>query len=340
MNDTTQIINTAQNFAESTLMSTGIVCPVCKTNNSSIEIYCAECGFLLSSSLGESTEQDDYPEEKYTIIEKISGRVFRLHPGVSTVGRSDSDILLNDSTVSRRHATIELSSDDTIFLTDIGSTNGTFLDGKRLEAGAPAQLQNGSEIKFGNVITILSDTQNPMKPSAALPPYNDARAEQTLIGAAPASLPFQIMNQGIVAVNIKVPDLPLDIIQNDVAAVLRYGEDNFQEIPLYPGKYKIGRKGGNDIVLNQDAYVSGAHAEISCEPGICILTDLGSSNGTFVNDIRLEPQSPHSLADGDILRFGNSIFHLQINDILDLGAEPKSENNKKLLSAESDDDVF
>ena len=65
---------------------------------------------------------------------------------------------------------------------------------------------------------------------------------------------------------------------------------------------RIGRKSDNDIVLTNTS-VSGMHAEIFVnEEGIVFLTDLGSTNGTFINGNKIEGSV--LLKKGDILRFG------------------------------------
>jgi pSer/pThr/pTyr-binding forkhead associated (FHA) protein len=65
---------------------------------------------------------------------------------------------------------------------------------------------------------------------------------------------------------------------------------------------RIGRKSDNDIVLTNSS-VSGRHAEIFVnEEGIVFLTDLDSTNGTFINGNIIEGSV--LLKKGDILRFG------------------------------------
>ena len=57
------------------------------------------------------------------------------------------DIFLQDPSVSRIHASLEKSGEDW-YLRDRGSTNGTFLDGLRLEEGEKKKLLDGAEISF------------------------------------------------------------------------------------------------------------------------------------------------------------------------------------------------
>ncbi|MEZ4368361.1 MAG: FHA domain-containing protein [Kofleriaceae bacterium] len=64
---------------------------------------------------------------------------------------------------------------------------------------------------------------------------------------------------------------------------------------------------GNDPtcgVVLQDQYMSGKHAEIKVENGIWVLKDLGSTNGTYVNNRRVEK---HELVDSDFVKFGSSL---------------------------------
>lgn len=58
------------------------------------------------------------------------------------------------------------------------------------------------------------------------------------------------------------------------------------------------------IVLT-DTYMSSKHAEIRAEGGNWILHDLGSTNGTYVNDRRVEQ---HELVDNDFVKFGKSVL--------------------------------
>ncbi|MEA2683192.1 MAG: hypothetical protein QOK05_1520 [Chloroflexota bacterium] len=60
--------------------------------------------------------------------------------------------------------------------------------------------------------------------------------------------------------------------------------------------------------LDNEHVVSRQHAEIEHQAGITIIRDLGSRNGTFVNDERLDPSAARHLKDGDSVRFGHIAF--------------------------------
>ena len=74
--------------------------------------------------------------------------------------------------------------------------------------------------------------------------------------------------------------------------------------PLGGESVILGRERG-DIVFSEDGYVSGTHARISQRDGRCYLTDLNSSNGTF---IRL--REPRAIPSGSFLLMGQQLFRV------------------------------
>jgi len=71
------------------------------------------------------------------------------------------------------------------------------------------------------------------------------------------------------------------------------------------GRTNIGRGQNNQVVLN-DPTVSRNHAWIKAEGDSFLIFDVGSANGTFVNDRRVE--DPQHLTNGDVVRFGEAEF--------------------------------
>jgi pSer/pThr/pTyr-binding forkhead associated (FHA) protein len=65
----------------------------------------------------------------------------------------------------------------------------------------------------------------------------------------------------------------------------------------------IGTDPKSTVVLN-DKFMSSKHAEIKAEGGVWILKDLGSTNGTYVNNKRIDK---HELVDNDFIKFGSAL---------------------------------
>ncbi len=67
------------------------------------------------------------------------------------VGRSeDRDLSIDHSTVSKRHAFLLKDESGVYKLGDAGSTNGTFLNGQRVETGEPVFIRDGNIVSFGD----------------------------------------------------------------------------------------------------------------------------------------------------------------------------------------------
>jgi two-component system, cell cycle response regulator len=80
------------------------------------------------------------------------GDVFPLAPGKEHVigRREDADVSIRDDGISRRHAAIRVEGEGAI-LRDLGSANGTFVDGVRVEE---ARLEDGSRVAIGGATTL------------------------------------------------------------------------------------------------------------------------------------------------------------------------------------------
>jgi pSer/pThr/pTyr-binding forkhead associated (FHA) protein len=74
---------------------------------------------------------------------------------------------------------------------------------------------------------------------------------------------------------------------------------------------KIGKGPQNDIIL-ADASVSGAHAMISFDNGVFKLSDLGSRNGTLLNDARVS--EPREIHHGDLIKMGHCTLTFRLKE--------------------------
>jgi pSer/pThr/pTyr-binding forkhead associated (FHA) protein len=85
--------------------------------------------------------------------------------------------------------------------------------------------------------------------------------------------------------------------------------DDGQHHVLARDVVSIGRDRLNDVVLSGDPKVSRTHAELRHQDDQWVLVDLGSRNGTVVNDRRI---TRHPLKDGDRIRVGTTSFTMEI----------------------------
>ncbi|UED88569.1 FHA domain-containing protein [Streptomyces profundus] len=113
-----------------------------------------------------------------------AGGVHLLRGGTATIGRSaDADIPLDDPDVSRLHCSLTLRPDGTVTVADLGSTNGTSVDGRPVRE-RPERVPPGGILRLGEsaLRVIAADGQEPPAVSAA--PPAEAPAEPPRGGAA------------------------------------------------------------------------------------------------------------------------------------------------------------
>ena len=142
-----------------------VYCPECGFQNPEAANYCSKCGALLvreeSSEATMAFVPEEADEEGQRELEDFgikgpalvvrsgggrAGETFALSAEKTTIGRSpDCDIVLDDVTVSRRHAVVT-HKDGELTIEDLGSLNGTFLNRHRIESGA---LTDGDELQVG-----------------------------------------------------------------------------------------------------------------------------------------------------------------------------------------------
>lgn len=88
------------------------------------------------------------------------------------------------------------------------------------------------------------------------------------------------------------------------------GQNPGHRYPIEKEFYRIGASANNDLVLSDDEYISTIHACIRYDHPNLYVEDLGSANGTYLNDFRLSG-SPMTLGPGDQIRVGKTTLELQ-----------------------------
>lgn len=93
-------------------------------------------------------------DKKYSLAVlqgKASGQIFEIHKVRTVIGRADCDLVLDDPEASRQHASLEVLG-SRVVVSDLKSTNGTFVDGQQIEQ---TELQNHNEFRIGEHVMML-----------------------------------------------------------------------------------------------------------------------------------------------------------------------------------------
>jgi ABC-type multidrug transport system ATPase subunit/pSer/pThr/pTyr-binding forkhead associated (FHA) protein len=264
------------------------------------------------------------------------------------IGRSpDCDLVMTEAEVSSRHCRLSLTSDGYL-LEDLGSSNGTFVNGTRISA--PVAVKQSDRITLGQKVP-LPWPREPAAPQARPGPP----APPPPPTAAPAG--SRILRVGRAPDNDVVLDHPSVsghharvVVQGDRAVLEDLGSSNgtfvgqrdqrVQKAPLksddvvYLGSLRVPASRllgaeeaadaapavslrGSSMIFGRHPdcdqvlnypMISGRHARLSRQGRDLVIEDLGSSNGTFVNGNRI--RAPEVIRPGDAIGLGSYTFTL------------------------------
>ncbi len=185
-----------------------------------------------------------------------------------TLGRDTGSIFAGDSYLSPRHATFTRKGHQ-LSVKDEGSLNGVYL---KIKPNEPWPLGLGDIFRIGQEIVRFEE----------------------------------LKGQGATADGVERFGSPAKGYIGRLALVI--GRDTTgNAFPIPERGVHLGRERG-DILFSEDGYVSGLHCRIArAQDGKVYLTDVGSSNGTFV---RLGAE--RTIGRGDILLMGQQLFRIDI----------------------------
>jgi pSer/pThr/pTyr-binding forkhead associated (FHA) protein len=262
-----------------------VACPQCLQLNPPSNKFCATCGFKLSrpgsgapAPIAAPAElppvavaETSQPVALLTALRADGSEAgsHALNSTVSTIGRDTGSIFAGDSYLSPRHATFT-SRGSKLFVKDEGSLNGVY---RKLRRDEPTLVRSGDVFRIGQEI-LRYETLQP------LPPTPDG---------------------------VERLGSPVKGYVGRIALIIGR-ETTGNAYPVPETGIHMGRERG-DVLFPEDGYVSGLHCRLSIQNGQAFLTDLGSSNGSFV---RLGAES--EVHDGDILLMGQQLF--RVNTLL------------------------
>lgn len=187
---------------------------------------------------------------------------------VTVIGRDAGGPFASDSYLSPRHATFTFKGNGLV-VKDENSLNGVYM---RIEREVPTELPDGSIFRIGQEII---------------------RFERVAVSAPGRD-------------GVEVMGAPNPGFLGRIALVIGR-ETTANSYCIAPHGLHMGRERG-DIVFPDDGYVSGLHCRIHGESGRVMLTDVGSSNGTFV---RLKANVEHQVRPGSLLLMGQQLFRVE-----------------------------
>jgi pSer/pThr/pTyr-binding forkhead associated (FHA) protein len=195
--------------------------------------------------------------------------------GELLVGRAaavEEGRLGDDPEISRRHARLVRGASGELTVEDLGSSNGTFVNGDRLQA--VRTLQVGDVVRIGKTVLQVTDA------SGRVP-------KPTRLGAAPATEVSALASGEL---------------------LVKEGAAEGRVITL-DDELVIGRAESGEGRLGNDPELSRRHARVFRDgQGRWSIEDLGSANGTFVNGVRIS--DPQPLQVGDAVRLGRTTLEM------------------------------
>lgn len=252
-----------------------------------------EVGLTTLQLVPPGMSPDELTPSPWSLIPE-DGPAVALQTGETVVGRlGECRWQLDAKGVSGKHARL-IADDSTLQVEDLGSSNGTFVDGRRIDAGTPTALGNGQKLRLAKVTFRVQCGDH------AIPQTRIVRKDDE------PQPPFRLVGRTD----------PVDGQTFDVRA----------------GGRTVGRGSDCDWQID-DASVSTLHArlEASVSPPELAVVDLGSSNGTFVDGDRIDANAPRTLDHGTRLRFGAIKLRVERTDALpDGGPRPAPISSAKL----------
>jgi pSer/pThr/pTyr-binding forkhead associated (FHA) protein len=192
---------------------------------------------------------------------------FQMPAGGGTVGRETGGIFAGDSYLSPRHATFRIQGGGRASVKDEASLNGVY---KKLTREVPVEIRPNEVFRIG----------------------------QEIIKFEP------LTSQPAAADGVERLGAPSKGYVGRIALVVGR-EETGNAFPIPEGGVHLGRERG-DILFPEDGYVSGLHCRLSWDGQKLFLTDLWSSNGTFVRVAETDVRS------GDVLLMGQQLFRVSV----------------------------
>lgn len=237
------------------------------------------------------------------------GREYTIGATPLVIGReAGCDVVVPNKDTSRRHAEIFQSPQGYVLVDS--STNGTFVNGERVDA--QRVLTRADVLRIGDHEFRFYADRAPDAPVAAAPAPSAPSAPPTPPPMPPAPVAAaagaaERLSHTMHGMPVPPPQPPKPTARSSggshslAAFVIRSGSLKGQRLQVRVPVVNIGRAEYNDIVIPDDS-VSGSHAKLQRREGVWMLFDNESTNGTWVDGERVTGEA--ALGPGAVVRFG------------------------------------
>ena len=227
-------------------------------------------------------------QSRFILIEgHLSKEIFPIDRPDIIIGRDPAaDILINSPGISRRHARL-FQQEGATWLEDLGSRNGTFVNGERITH--PHRLQPDDEVRLGQSVALLF--QQPQVAATTVEPLITAQ-QATMLDGIPAVAATMMGEESLFIAPRTPPCLTITVA----------GEKPCTYTLTKP-EIRIGRAPDNDIVIDVQI-VSRYQARLEKDPGGYRLNVLPDAANPILLDGRPIP-ADRKLVNGEILRIGS-----------------------------------
>ena len=251
----------------------------------------------------------------HLLLEKVEGqsqRRFDLKTVTTLLGRDPKADLTLDSAaavVSRRHAEVRRENDGQFVLVDLNSFNGTFVNGRRIAQFTPLNDGDHIQLGIGGPILSLADPAHPA-PAAAPAGVRESSPQAAVLpgAAAPGATsddPAQVVNGQHTVVG-RPESHPLTMPPQNATTQLQLLVQC-----AFDGRTQltVGRAPNNDIHLD-GLLISNCHARFIRASGGVLVEDAGSTNGVYVNGLRLTGRRPVQVQ--DVIQIGPFVLQADL----------------------------
>lgn len=251
--------------------SGGVACANCGSDIPPGFAFCGSCGTPIGGAAPEPQAASAPSEAQGASLILIQpdgseGGIVEIPTTDVAVGRDAGGFFETDAYLSPRHAVFRAQSGQ-IMVRDEGSLNGVF---KKIMPNEPVEIKSGNVFRMGQELIL-----------------------------------FEAIDKGADGPDgTKRMGSPIEGLWGRISLIVGKGRLG-NAFPIGGEGVICGRERGN-ILFPEDGYISGVHMRIHSESGKYFLTDLGSSNGSY-----LKLNGETALNNGDFILMGAQLFRIQ-----------------------------